>query len=306
VPSLREWIADTPEGMIGAPMDARDRSLAVIDLGYLLAARSHLAPPALATIDDGDTARHLRFAADLAALIGAGLLPDSRGDVDGTPDEAERSAFEVLARLTVQATIAEARLIWQPIVATGGPAHYWVENFLGDVWHAALEGERWPTQFSELVKEMLAFAKDADTWQGGRGSVDVALAVVGLDRWGHSRMQERHAGLVEELLPEWSEWVRARLRGSWFARHAVHFFKEAAASPARRDGITWLAERERSAAAPDSGLDEAVSELLLSVYTKEPELLRGPDEAAANARFLLARLAGRGVPLAVERSARLG
>jgi hypothetical protein len=303
-PRLRDWVAATPEGMLGAAMGARDRSVSVVSLGYLLAARSHFAG-SLSEVDSNECLRRIDFAADLAALIAGGLVPGTRDRVDGTPYDDERAAFGLLARLTVQVTVEQARVIWRPILAAGGPARYWVEDYLGEVWQAALAPDRWPPTFTALVKEMLSFVSEADTWQGRRGEVDLALAIVGLDRWGHGRMQERHKDLLSELLPQWADWVRPRLRDAWFARRVVRFLEEPAAEPVRRDALGWLADRERSASGADSDLDHATAELLLSISVKEPELLRGTGEPAANARYLLARLAGRGLPLALELSARL-
>ena len=303
-PRLADWVASTPDGMIGAAMGPRHRSLSLVNLGYLTAARRHLVDPLPAP--DSDRRRHaIEFGADLATLIAGGLVTDGHERVEGTPYEEDRSVLGLLAELTVQATLEEAKGIWQPILAAGGPAHHWVEDYLRNVWRAARAADRWPTTFPDLVKEMLVFASGADTWRGQYGDSDIDLAIVGLDRWGYSGMQERHGELMSELQPEWAEWIRPRLIGSWFAQHVAQFLGQSAAVLLRRDGLEWLAERERSPAVGDSGLDEAVAELLLRVWLVEPVLLRGADNAASDARYLLSRLAGRGVPLAVELSARL-
>lgn len=224
----------------------------------------------------------------------------------GTPYAEERLLFSLLAALTLDSTLEEARTIWQPILAAGGPAHYWVEDYLGKIWQAALAPDRWPPTFPALIKEMLAFASGADTWQGPRNELGPALAIVGLNQWGVGRMEDRHTKLLENLLPEWTDWVQPRLQDIRFARKAVHFFKKQAASPVRNDALAWLADRERSTSRVNSDLDQAVAELLLSIPGKTLELLHSPGEPATNARYLLARLAGRGIPLAVELSARLG
>ena len=107
-------------------------------------------------------------------------------------------------------------------------------------------------------------------------------------------MHPRHAELVHALLPNWAEWVGPRMRDPWFARPVVRFLEEPAADPVRQQALGWLADRERSAARVDSDLDTAITDLLLWISIHKPELLRGPGEVAASARYLLARLAGGG------------
>ena len=303
---LAEWLADTPEAMAGARADARSRALVLVDPDYLLAAFAHLL-----TLDDDPAGeerhRRLVFAADLADYLASALIPD-QGDreVDGTPYEFERTAFAYLARIAVAATPDESRPIWQPLLAAGAPAGYWVDDFLGELWRSALAADQPPLHFPALVKEMLAFASGAPTWQAGHHAADLNLAVVGLDRWTSGPVNERHAELIESLQPEWGDWVRARLRGAWSARRVVYFFGEPGADRIYEQALGWLADRERESAPTDDDFDQALAEMLLKLHGRHRNLFRGESAPASNARLLLSRLAGRGNALALEVTSQLG
>jgi len=307
-PRLADWLAETPDGLVvvGARRSARTRALNRVDPEYLLAAFLHLL-----TLDDDpddlERQRRLRFAVDLAEYLASAMTPDDgEREVDGTPYPFERTMFEQLARLAVAVELDEARPIWQPLLRAGAPAGYWVDDFLGEVWRAALAPDEPPSTFAPLIKEMLAFAASAPNWQSGHHIADLSLVIVGLDRWTSGPVHERHARLIEELQPEWGEWVKPILQGSWSARRAVYFFGEPGADRIYEQALSWLAERERDAARTDEELDQALAEMLLKLYGRHPSLFRAEGDAAVNARFLLSRLAARGNPLALELTSQLG
>jgi hypothetical protein len=100
--------------------------------------------------------------------------------------------------------------------------------------------------------------------------------------------------------------VRPLLRGSWSARRAVYFFGEPGADRIYEPALHWLAERERDGARTDEELDQALADMLLKLFSRHPTLFRAEAEAAAEARFLLSRLAARGNLLALELTSQLG
>ncbi len=156
-----------------------------------------------------------------------------------------------------------------------------------------------------MIKRILDFAEKH--WsRSGRGGVDLGLRVAGIDILHRSLWTEERQSVLTDLEPAWSEWVKPRLVGTWFARYFAHFLEAPAAVAVRAEGLSWLADAERNREYTDGDLDEATAELLVVVYAQEAELISGPGTAAKAARYLLSRLAGRGIPLALELSARLG
>ena len=300
-PHLRDWLAETPDGVMIARQARRQPVLHSLSLSYLVAARVHLATSA-GTADDP---QRTEFAADLANSLIGKLVPDGVDRIGGTPYAEERHALDLLARLTLDVSDDGAEAIWKPILEAGEPAHYWVEAYLGELWSAGLREERLNTKLVSVIKRILSSTEKSWT-RSGRGGDDLALKVTGVDTVHHSLWSEQRQSVLTDLEPQWSEWVKPRLTGTWFARYFAHFLEAPAAAAVRGAALSWLADAERNREHTDSDLDEATGELLVVVYAQEAELIAGAGAPAEEARYLLSRLAGRGVPLALELSARLG
>jgi hypothetical protein len=300
-PRLRDWLAETPDGVMITRRARRQPVLHSLSLSYLVAARVHL------TTGEGidDSPRRAEFAADLADSLIGSLVPDGVDRIEGTPYTEERQALELLARLTLDLASEDAAAIWTPILGAGEPARYWVEAYLGELWSAGLNDERLNNKLVSVIKRSLDFAEK--NWsRSGRGGVDLGLRVAGVDLLHRSLWTEERQSVLIGLEPAWSEWVKPRLVGTWFARYFAHFLEAPAAAVVRGEALTWLADAERNREYTDGDLDEATAELLVVVYAQEAELISGLGAAAKAARYLLSRLAGRGIPLALELSARLG
>jgi len=300
-PRLRDWLAETPDGVMIARQARRQPVLYSLSLSYLVAARVHLATKE-GTADD---AQRTEFAADLANSLVGELVPDGVNRIEGTPYTEERHALDLLAQLTLEVSDESVEAIWKPILEAGEPARYWVEAFLGDLWSAGLREERLNTKLVSVVKRILDFTTKNWT-RTGRGGDDLALKVAGIDTVNRSLWSEQCRSVLTALEPQWSEWVMPRLTGTWFARYFAHFLETPAATAVRAQALSWLADAERNRKHTDSDLDEATAELLVVVYAQEAELISGAGAPAEAVRYLLSRLAGRGIPLALELSARLG
>jgi hypothetical protein len=300
-PRLRDWLAETPDGVMITRRARCQPVLHSLSLSYLVAARLHLAR------GEGteDHPQRAEFAADLAYSLVGKLVPEGVDRVKGTPYTEERHALDLLGRLTLDLSGDDAAAIWKPILEAGEPARYWVESYLGELWSAGLSDDRLNAKLVSVIKPILVFAEKH--WSSsGRGGVDLGLRVAGVDVLQRSLWTEERQSVLTELEPEWSEWVKPRLTGTWFARYFAHFLGAPAAAVVRGEALTWLADAERNREYTDGDLDEATAELLLVVYAQEAELISGRGVAAKAARYLLSRLAGRGIPLALELSARLG
>jgi hypothetical protein len=300
-PRLRDWLAETPDGVMIARQARRQPVLYSLSLGHLVAARVHLATAEGIT----DELQRAEFAADLANSLVGELVPEGVDRIEGTPYTEEHQALDLLARLTLDLSDDDAEATWKPILEAGEPARYWVEAFLGELWSAGLLEERLNTKLVSVVKRILDFTEK--NWTGtGRGGDGLALKVAGVDTVHHSLWSEQRQSVLTALEPQWSEWVKPRLTGTWFARYFARFLEAPAAAAVRAEALGWLADAERNREHIDSDLDEATAELLVRVYAQEAELISGAGVPAEAARYLLSRLAGRGIPLALELSARLG
>ena len=299
-PRLEQFIDETPEGLVRWGAEPIYAIASSLDVTYLLAARAHLLslPDGL---DDIERRRRLDLAAQFSSLFAGALVPGKRGDVEGTPSAEERTLHSLLAAIVVHADVEAARRIWQPILAAGSPAHYWVSDFIGDVWRVALVEETTPADFPALIKEMMAFAAEQETWKDGYTD-ELELALLCLSHFGYPRMEERHRHLLAELQPEWIELAARQMRSSYSARHIVAFLADPVAADYVETGLQWLANREREGAHPDGDLDKRIAEMLTKLIGRNPQNFT--NQAAASE--VLAALVARQNPIALQLSAQLG
>ena len=303
--SLAAFIAETPDEMIGSQDLPRHRFHALFSVEHLVAAFHHLlvlpqtAPQPLRE-------RAIGFAADLASALGASLVPDEGEREVEIPYEAEQTLLDALARLVPRLSPAEARPIWEPILAAGRPAEFWLDWFLREIWRAATGQTPVPADFPETIKLMFAFVRERPSWQvpAWRGEMELNLA--GMDRYGVGTYTAVHAPLFAALQPEWGQWVREHLGNAFFAMHIARFLKSPAADLVLADGLSWLAEREAADdASADDDLDSALGELLTYLASSREHVFRQHDETGRAVRVLLHALAGRQRPIGLELVARL-
>jgi hypothetical protein len=302
--SVADFIAETPEGLVSKRVDGRHRIFLSVSFEYVVAARVH-ALAITEELSERERSRRLAIAADLAAVIGGALVQD--GEVDGTPYESERVLFDRLGAMVAVAGPSAARPIWQPILAAGTGALYWVTDFVSEIWRAGLAAETTSEGFAETIREMWSVRAEQQRTTARRGRVrDLELALLGLSRFGTTWMEERHRPLLSALQPEWSEMVAARIADPFFAVHAVRFFAEPAAVEIVPIALGWLANREADDSHPDADLDEAVAELMAKLAGRDDTLLRRQDHVGAAARAILASLVTRQNAVAIQLSAALG
>jgi len=305
-PSLSDFLAGTPEGIVGRAVAERDRFSHEIDVDYLLAARQHLLTIS-PNISGIELDRRLDFATQLAAQIAGGLTGNpERSHGHRSPWEHERIALAQLGAITALAPRERVKTIWEPILGAGRSAHRWVGDFLRALWQTALAEQAAPDSFPALIKELIAFAGECDRWRGGPYSDDIDLGMVGLNRFGITRFEDSHAPLIAAMQPDWGTWVCQRLRDPGFARRVVQFLGEPAAAPVIEEILRRLAALETSDAHADDDLDDAIGELLVKLSARDPTFLRANTGAAGDARALLGALAARQRPIALELASRLG
>ena len=298
-PTLQEFIDQTPEEMLPRVGGQLDRLAHAIDVSYLANARVHVfSLPE--EVDDEERARRLDLASQFASVFGGALVPDETGEVDGSPSEEEYQLYRRLGSITVQAGVAEARPIWQPLLAAGTPARSWLSPFISEVWVTALTLESPPPQFPELIREMLAFAANQETWTGWETD-ELQLELLCLSRYGYPRMEERHRDLLAALQPEWAELVRSHMQDSYSARSIINFLAQPVTSDLVDTSLHWLAERERQGS-NDEDVDQATAEMLAELIGRDPQLIRRSADAAE----VLAALVARQNAMALQISAVVG
>ena len=248
----------------------------------------------------------------LVTRLGQDVGPDE--EVDGTPYESDGWIIRGVAGTIVQMQPKEnPRTLWEPLLALGSAAHYWVEDFLQAWLEVGLSGEQVPERFVAVWREIIAFARDAPMWQveRGRGRAYAAehhWTLMGLDYLTQHRWEPRHRDLVLEMATEYQEWAAAYLSYPDAADRFIEFLKKESSRPLLDSGLVWLAE---AGAASMSGRyrreDEVprhLAELLDTAWQADPTVLKREPPAKAF-RDLLRGLVDRQVPVALALSDRI-
>ena len=298
-PALQQFIDATPAGLVHPSAEGLYRLACSLDVSYLISARAH-ALCLTDHLDEEERERRLDLAAQFASVFAGAITSDESDKVEGTPSQEERHLFDLLGAMTARAALESARRIWEPILALGAPAHYWVVDFINEVWLSALREEQPPPRFSSLIKEMMAFAASQESWRGFHTD-ELELALLCLHRFGHPRMDDRHRSLLSDLQPEWSELAAARMRSPYSARPIVDFLARHVATDLTETGLGWLAAREHEGLPTDDDLDNESAELLVNLFARDPQIFRRVEAA----RDVLAALVARQNAVALELNAQV-
>jgi hypothetical protein len=203
--------------------------------------------------------------------------------------------------------------MWEPLLRFGSAAHYWVEDFLQAWMEVGLSGERVPSTFVSIWRDMIAFTRDAPSWQAehGRGwayAAEHRWTLMGLDYITQRRWLAHHSALVSEMSAEYEGWATTELGNPEAAEHFVEFLKLEAAQPLVESGVVWLAEADAASMSGryrrEEELPQRLAELLDRVWRQDPTVLRREPVGKAF-RDLLRGLVNRQVPLALALADRI-
>jgi hypothetical protein len=231
-------------------------------------------------------------------------------EVEGTPYPSDRWIINGVARTILELDSADERgALWEPILAFGNAAAYWVEDFLRSWFEARLTVTERDDVFVSEWRAMLGYVKEAPRWQVRRFHVtELRWILMGLDYLTQRVWRDEDAPLIESMHHEYTEWAHDYVRDPEAAEHLVEFLKKPVARSLLDDGLEWL--REAAIEADDrywrrrDDLPRHLAELLdYALRTDATVLTREPTARAF--RELLRRLVDLQVPLALALADRI-
>jgi hypothetical protein len=299
----------------GTGRSRRRQGRSELDMEYVQHAFAWL-PPLAEARDETEREAIIRFWHEaeqmLVTRLGQDMGPDD--EVDGTPYESDGWVIRgVAGTIAGMRPEEEPRTMWEPLLRFGSAAHYWIEDFLREWMEVGLSGERVPSTFVSIWRDMIGFTRDAPSWQAehGRGwayAAEHRWTLMGLDYLTQRRWLAHHSALVSEMRAEYEDWAITELGNAEAAEHFVEFLKLEAAQPLLESGVVWLAEAD---AASMSGryrrqeeLPQRLAELLDRVWRQDRTVLRREPVAKAF-RDLLRGLVNRQVPMALALADRI-
>ena len=233
---------------------------------------------------------------------------DERHDeAHGTPYGHEYSLLRALPERILQLPRDRSRELWEPLLALGSYAHYWVERFLGAWFDTGLVQGGVRAGFVDRWRDMLAFTATVERWRDDWDyhTREERWLLMGLGDWTIRRWTAEHAPTITEMRPHYERWAEQNLNHTWAATQFVRFLAREAAAPLLEDGLVWLAAAGAERGHEQERFDEALESMLTDVIARHPELARSQAPAGEALRGLLRGLADRQSPIALELIARL-
>jgi hypothetical protein len=231
---------------------------------------------------------------------------ETQVELEEYPREWDSWLFQQAAGWLADLPAAEARRLWEPLMALGLWAHEWVKDFLNE-WTQLALGQPDNPEVRRVWQEMVDYAQDSPAWllKGHRMAYhhrgELWRALLALDypiRW-----QAQHAALAESLHSRWAAWARAQIGDAGSAAALARFLAQPAASGMVLEGLQWLA-RPATCSQPEATywreVADPLADLLTHVWQLPNNQLRQQASAFAAFKILLGVLVARQHPMGLQ------
>lgn len=215
-----------------------------------------------------------------------------------------------LAELSMAAPDGSSRLIWEPILSHGPPAHYSIGDYIKCLFRQLDEGGDGAT-FEKVWREMIEYALDEEwekrerLWYRGE---DLLCGLLGFG--SENALGRLPAGAQGRMRDIYLRWAKTHLRrGEDCVKRFSYFLGTSFGASLRIEGICWIAEAF-SELSPQSrwsrdGTGDALIELLFTAINHNARELT-TDATARKALIQIAgELAVRNVPNALTLQERI-
>jgi hypothetical protein len=196
-------------------------------------------------------------------------LKETLVELEGHLREWDSWLFQQIAGWLAELPAAEARRLWEPLMALGLWAHEWVKDFLNE-WTQFALGQPDNLEVQRVWQEMIDYAQDSDAWTMKDNRMayhhrgELWRALLALDY--PTRWQAKRAALAESLTPRWAAWARAQIGDAGSAAALARFLAQPAASSMVLEGLQWLA-RPATYSQPDATYWREVADPLADLLT---------------------------------------
>ncbi|MEQ1761045.1 MAG: hypothetical protein ABL986_22285 [Vicinamibacterales bacterium] len=308
-------VAEAREAWAADHSDARKRSRNTPDVDLEVLARGFGFLPAMMRGSmPEDEPRKTRYIDEMFELEMRTFLPvTAAGDeleVDGTPHYFDVWLIQNVAEFIAHAQSLEiARCYYQPILALGPRARYWVDDFLHGWVRVGLDVTTDRQMFVAIWQDMVDFTLAQPHWRPrvpGYWSPAESLAtdLMGLDRESAAILgRKEFTDVVEAMAPAFKRWAAVWLTQATAAAGFAHFLVTEAGSVLLASGIPALAAVVSSFRKDDwdqQGLGLLITEALASCWTKLRPQVEREQELREAFLTLLTDLSARQVPEALH------
>lgn len=234
----------------------------------------------------------------LGRLVTTSARAKNRPRDVGTPYDSDRKVAKLIATgVVLQKNSARRAELWRPWLALGGEHHLWCEDFLDEVYEAALVGDAGHV-VREIVMETLDRIEHGEPVD--QLPIEHGGALVGVHRYSspdHLFTGER-AGIVSTLIDVWERACEVCIGRSWGVGAFIRLMRMDAFSEVRVRLLAALGTHLQSHVRLDDSEEDQLARLLAQCWSESPLALR--SRAARNSfDRLLNLLVGRQNRLAI-------
>jgi hypothetical protein len=238
--------------------------------------------------------------------ISLSLIPDvadaHRQSTNDHPDEFDSWVFDAAARAIPCVTATEDhRLLWQPLIDRGAPAHKWIERFSWEWFTTGVGAAQSPEHFVALWSAMISRALQSPAWDpAANRSYELRDAVFWLLGFGTkiNKIGQRpeFAGALASM-----EGLFAQAAERWFGdarlvADFLHWVTQPSATGLLVPAIRWLAAVIPSFATYDwkDGLEQNLVSFLHACWEREQARITANPDLERAFNLLMTSVVSRG------------
>ncbi|MCK5614518.1 hypothetical protein KAR91_72305 [Candidatus Pacearchaeota archaeon] len=225
------------------------------------------------------------------------------GEYSGTPSDWDRWIFEQMATQLLHIEDNEnPNSLWQPIINMGAEGHYWVDDFIFQLFMKGIGYESISANFTKRWKEILEYAFDSEKWSPARSRYwfhrnKLWCELLGMGYLTSNLWDIEKSYIIKEMNPYYARWARDFLPDSESAEYFIHFLQKPAAIDILLDALIWLdnaSDTSGEAFFTDRHHDvqKPLANLLEISWKKHNELIKGNVMAHKAYKGLLKKLIG--------------
>jgi len=193
-----------------------------------------------------ERAEWLHFWKQVISWTVGALEPEEDGEISGTPSEWDRWVFEQMAIQIFHMEDSEnPNELWQPILDLGTEGHYWVDDFIMELFTKGIGYDPIPRCFIKRWKEILEYAFASEKWSSSRSRYwyyrnKLWCELLGMGYIVSGLWDKEKSSIVKEMKPCYERWAKDYLADAESATYFICFLQRPATIDMLLDALIWL------------------------------------------------------------------
>ena len=168
------------------------------------------------------------------------------GEISGTPSEWDSWVFEQMATQIFYMEDSEnPNELWQPILDLGAEGHYWIDEFIMELFLKGIGYDHIPRNFTKRWKEILEYAFASDKWSASKSGYwyhmnKLWCELLGMNYIVSNLWDKEKSSIVKKMKPYYERWAKVFLTDAESAIYFIRFLQRPATIDMLFDALVWL------------------------------------------------------------------